>query len=1760
MDQECIKNNVYSGACSTDNNYNKNRGDINNKNNRGDTNNNISNDKTYSTAGGRKFNDLDNETHIPIRTEAEFSAEYSRLTDTNLTTPHTDVPHSFMTWNIDGMEPRVNQNWEHLQKFSLQVQEQQPSVIMIQEVRLRCSETAGHGTVNPRDAPILAKFMTLLPDYDCFPSLCAKKYAGQVCLVLIIAEFQNVVILGTYTPCSGNLSSKFLARRRDFDKQVLTFASNFATVSSKPLIYAGDLNTAANLSDMSHSLDYYQNEALQHGLYEKSTDPNDYSFPGTAVNERKRFHILLRNALLCDPGDFPDYKNNSRHFTWIGRHNSFYRDCALRLDYILVSRRLEHAGCIQSYVNKARSSTRLNFYGSDHCPIFLELKLDWPARIRLANSTKLITNPSAKNNVKKARERQKKHAVSHKDANISQSLLIATFFFNNLASTLTMPPRAQHFAVHLTGTILLPENKSIEAETLFDSGCIGANYMSRSFYNKHTQELAPYTQTTDARVFLGDFVTSKPISLMLDLCVRYIYNEATHQATIRFGILEGEGRDLIIGNPTIFTQFGWLYHTMVTNAVNQYALPVFSGFCDDLAVNSISYRDQPPPEGAIYPWTKDILEEAPEDDTIPEASSFRPEVLQFLATTHAEELLKFETFLKTNVDADFLSNTKVRDLLIEYTTNFVKEEWKGLNIDPVEFTFSDDMPERMKPKAHPIPMKLQEATKKEFDRLLGYFFEPCQSDWASPLTVAPKATDPFVRLCVNLQRVNKYIRFGHPPIPNVQHTLHKLKGFKYFLDIDARNGYHQVPLADETSKRLSVQTPWGQFRPKFLCEGTCNGTAVFQQTMMDIFNSLNIEGEEEWLFVLHDNFLIGAHSHLDAYEKLAKFLQRAKDFNVYLKMEKTHLGQTKQHFFGYDIEENKFSMSPDRAIALESVPFPSSAKAAVNATAMRSFLGQTRIFQPFVPDYSEISGPLDEMTSKNFNWDKNTWLKLYEDIFHTFKARLKETMSLFYPNYDYDWILRTDASVYGYGGVLYQNYIDNAGKKVFEPLKFMSHKFSDPATRWDTFTQECYAIFACIKECEYLLRGKPFIIETDHNNLLWLEASQVPKIIRQHLYIRSFTTWIRHVPGKSNTADYWSRLVQDSTTSPTLQALFVCLEHESWDDFIFAGLGTSGVIESLETYQKQAQLKDANIPQELSHEDMLASVHGGNMLHQGARRTWLLLNQVYPGHRIPLRTVQEYIENCAICQKHKQGLRDTLKPYYRVLKPESHRITVGIDTLTITPTDKRGFTAIITIVNQYTHFVYLYPVKSHTAKEMANAIMSYICNFGLIDEILSDPGSELMSKAIQELNAWLGLRHKVSLTDVHTSNGCENSNRQVIEHLSAITSDLRLKDEWSDPLILGLIQFHFNSSLSREAGIAPFHAMFGSQDDTYYSLDPKLAIKDIQTSYIQLLDQSLKTLREISSKHQAHIAKERLSRNKGMNQFVVGDLVLKTVTTPTHPWKPEKIGAKFTGPWEVKSVYLNDYVCDHVTQNITETFHVEMLKPFFGSLEEAKKVALLDFNQHFVNSVRGYCGNPHKRKTCEFFVEFSDGDTIWCDWDPDLHVNEAFQRFCTTTPELWPLLLTSEEAIKAKSAINKTPIQNLTVGQQIYVDLRAIGVLWYNEVFSQLVLEAGLPNEDLSTYVVPFKVDSFTRDRMSVYVTCPLLNVVLFWKHDQVKSWGQYHTMQASHILVDESFLSNHFKVKESLKKLEQYYTEFINKSNSTKNTTSRPGRGGKRQ
>ena len=93
------------------------------------------------------------------------------------------------------------------------------------------------------------------------------------------------------------------------------------------------------------------------------------------------------------------------------------------------------------------------------------------------------------------------------------------------------------------------------------------------------------------------------------------------------------------------------------------------------------------------------------------------------------------------------------------------------------------IPDKMKPKARPINPKLWDNAKAEFQLLTKYFFCPSDSPIASCLVVAPKATKPFIRFCGDYATlINKYIASGHPPIPDVRHSLDKIRGFKIYLD------------------------------------------------------------------------------------------------------------------------------------------------------------------------------------------------------------------------------------------------------------------------------------------------------------------------------------------------------------------------------------------------------------------------------------------------------------------------------------------------------------------------------------------------------------------------------------------------------------------------------------------------------------------------------------------------------------------------------------------------------------------------------------------------------------------------------------------------------------------------------------------------------------------------------------------------------------------------------------------------------------------
>ena len=154
--------------------------------------------------------------------------------------------------------------------------------------------------------------------------------------------------------------------------------THYAAMSTKPLVYLGDLNVCHMNNDMSASADFWFEEGFFQRRPEKvPKDEKDQGFCGTTVNERTRFKEMLRASNLYDPGAVTSDEPNQA-LTWRG--SGRYYGEGLRLDYILVSKTL--ANCIEEYRTNGYGRERYGFFGSYHCPFILELVQDWKYRIK----------------------------------------------------------------------------------------------------------------------------------------------------------------------------------------------------------------------------------------------------------------------------------------------------------------------------------------------------------------------------------------------------------------------------------------------------------------------------------------------------------------------------------------------------------------------------------------------------------------------------------------------------------------------------------------------------------------------------------------------------------------------------------------------------------------------------------------------------------------------------------------------------------------------------------------------------------------------------------------------------------------------------------------------------------------------------------------------------------------------------------------------------------------------------------------------------------------------------------------------------------------------------------------------------------------------------------------------------------------------------------------------------------------------------------
>jgi RNase H-like domain found in reverse transcriptase/Reverse transcriptase (RNA-dependent DNA polymerase) len=1039
---------------------------------------------------------------------------------------------------------------------------------------------------------------------------------------------------------------------------------------------------------------------------------------------------------------------------------------------------------------------------------------------------------------------------------------------------------------------------------------------------------------------------------------------------------------------------------------------------------------------------KHLDRDAREDLDTPLPVDF-PEALRYGEMTHEQAEQEFFDGYSQRLGDDVKDNPDTHRIMKEHGAGaFVPQNWEGITDVIFRIQWKDSMPDSHKPKARPINPRLYEHAVTEFKRLCTYMYERHDGPWASPPTIAPKASKPFIRICGDYRWLNEHIQGQQGPIPDVRKLLDRIAAKRYVIDADLANAFHQIRLDADSSSKLSLQTPWGQFAPRFLPEGVKPGSHQLQKVVSDIFADF---GDD--VIVAFDNLLLLCDSVEHGNELLERLLKRCKERNVFLKLSKTNIMVKECNFFGYKItcaddngRKGSIAISDEKRAQIDAMPFPT------NIKQMRSFIGSTVYYSNFIPHYSSLMAPMVEMTTEKFkSWDDDTIMASKRESFKNYKDALAAAMFLAYPDYSLPWTLRTDASQYGVGAVLFQTRTLPDGTLVHEPLHFVSSKFSDEATRWSTIEQECYAIYFAMRNLEYYLWGKPIVIETDHNNLQYMEMSVVPKIVRWRIYIQSFMTMIKHIPGKLNqTADYLSRMFATAAEDPLAEvSLFQALltmpfvsppdvdpywEHDNvseWIDLIRAlpvhqlceraspepslpAAAASDVppenatpmVNLSENFQEEGEKAGTSAVPKLSDMDMCSHVHNARRGHMGAQRTWIALQKYFPGHSVPYEFVADFVRECSVCQKFRLA---RTKAYYpsdkRIIPVEHPHSSIGIDHIDMAKDDDNGNRYILVVRVHYSGLVKFYPVKNKDAETTARTLLKFYASYGIFDTLRCDQGADYTSTVIKQLHKWFGIPVHYSIIRRHESSGVEHINHEIRRHTSILLATEGLYGKWSDDTVLPLVEFLINNTENMATGKKPFELHFGSSSAAFHRLSETEQLADAvpdPVDFLSNLNDNLQKLRAQALKAKHEYQAETLKLNKiPQSSYQPGDFVLYDAMS-LEAARDKNKHARWLGPYKVLSQKNNDVKCEELLADKTHLFHVDSLKLFSGSLDQAKQMAQHDDQQFQVVKVHAHCGdqNTNRLDALKFLVEYTDGDIVLRDYSKDLVTCQPFLDYC----------------------------------------------------------------------------------------------------------------------------------------------------------------------
>lgn len=279
---------------------------------------------------------------------------------------------------------------------------------------------------------------------------------------------------------------------------------------------------------------------------------------------------------------------------------------------------------------------------------------------------------------------------------------------------------------------------------------------------------------------------------------------------------------------------------------------------------------------------------------------------------------------------------RLKQLLTDYVSLYEgkrRGEVKGLEH---EIRLTTNRPIVSRPRVH--TEEHDRVIREELEKMLAdKLIVPSRSPYSLEVVMVRKKTNDW-RMCIDFRPLNRVTIDDKYPLPRISDLLYSVKDSRYFVALDLRSGYWQIPLEVTSRRYTAFRTSHGLFEFQVMPFGLKTAPATFQKNMDYLLGDLR----EHNVLVYIDDILVHHIDESKCLELLSHVFERLKRGGMTMNLEKSTFFPQSLHYLGHVISEGCLQPDPKKVKALDGVKSPTT------VTEVRSLLGMIGYFQNYI--------------------------------------------------------------------------------------------------------------------------------------------------------------------------------------------------------------------------------------------------------------------------------------------------------------------------------------------------------------------------------------------------------------------------------------------------------------------------------------------------------------------------------------------------------------------------------------------------------------------------------------------------------------------------------------------------------------------------------------------------------------------------------------------------------------------------------------------